>query len=1743
MEPGTYTVIEIEPPNYIIGARGEKIEVDYEFDEYNNEKEIYVEPLNIHNRVGKISMANALAYALKTMVANLERDSKYKDEKEALSRAILLISDSDEIYTYDETDVIKKVPYTMYANVPKDSKNDVIDYYLGYGAGYNSLPINLTLSDGRVITQMSSLTTAADTEDKEKRIAEYLGQVYSKYTGKSRSVDDVYNMCYSVMAKGYTGEVIENFPDGSLVGNLRIYKTDTTDATKSLKGTKFKVYKMVGNDANGTIYAKKTSEDGVYEYDEEYDQNSGTDIENIFETNEKGYIDILNLKPGNYRVVEFEPTPGYKYSTTGSKVVTVYYKDKNKGKDLEDLTDALSLMFYNMIDEEHPYLDIVSLFESLMVKNTKNTTVMDLENHYIQYLYMMDVDYSNVTDYDIIREIIDKVMNLSDVPSIISVDGNVSIQRKHKSDSEFSLFDAIQTVKTGEGVGKYTDSDISLAEKHIKEYIVQVYNKYTELDSRRATQNRKVDNKYNLGYYEIAIGNASAVFANEPNPLLIVEKLDNVTRIGINGITFIIQNEKGEYVYEENGQWKFTKTINNAKEFKTETKEYVYQGRIKIEGLPEGKYKIIETSTGSTGYPLPTNNVTDVELKGNGVQKIEIKSVIPNDAKWYKNYPVPEITKKLYISGKAWKDIPATEENKNKNETNNKYDSGIDELFGGMYVALLNDSGNVENSTNTSTTGTGKGTYRMEINIQSVLEKVKNNADVSAARKAIEDFKTRDFDKYIEKIEERIKNLNEILTDLRNTNTNKKYDKYIADGESEKASLEDLKSKLTKEKKEAEEQYDNLCKVYTNAFNKVYWEEIQTLLKTLKIQFSYDGVTYQNVKKQEVDIKNGTTSVAAEKDEDRKQFNKDFEIITGNDTIRGQKITYNTSNPNDIKINQVFLIDAFTDPLSKYLSMINAEDEESEIKHINIGVVSRSMPNLSIDNDVYKADIAVNGRNFAYVYGKADGAQTTTVGVQFERNMQLDGFDRYMTPVYRADVTDTTNFTSNFEMKVTYKIKVINEHAELYAKVRTLETYFSTQYNISKIYSGDANGIEKDVNGKQKELSTTIGEKANVAGNKHYTISGLNLNIPSKNSGQENAKYIYVEFNLPRDKVIEALNNPDVDYNLYNIVEISSYSNYTDSKFSEPYAGFDTNSIPNNRYETNTTAANYNSKQPEDDTNDAPGLKIVEATERTISGNVFVDEAISEKVLNGERLGNGIYDLGEETTIEGVKVTLTDVDNGYTYPATTTDENGYYEIKDFPVGNYKITYTWGNTQYNPTEYKATTLNSDYVSEMEALGTNKKSEWYRPVNQETRYSEAMDDAATRYSIDRGIGNEFVFEDMIGAALPETVPTMTSTTDEMDIQIDVLADENWEYTEKDGYRTYYYNIQNIDFGIIERPRQGMQVTKDLVHIKIVDDAETIIAESDIKDGKLENPNVNYTVYLPKSDKNVFGAVKAELDNGLLPVEIYATYEVSVKNTSEKDYYREGGNELSYYYQYGETDPEGKDIPLKLKATGVYDYIEEKFAIESMKESRDEDANDVGYTTKTVLDYNDGRYMGSETTILEKAYERLREFLEEENKAIYDWATDKKEIKQVFEEWYNTNTEVSTARKSKLSKSKILELESLELKASEEGLKAGESKSVIINAQAPVTSVSSGDDIELKNQTEITDIERVQDYGRRQFETYTTLYDQGEKILVTSPTGEDRDNSSTIIIITTTVAAIVVLGIGIIFIKKKVINTNKI
>lgn len=938
------------------------------------------------------------------------------------------------------------------------------------------------------------------------------------------------------------------------------------------------------------------------------------------------------------------------------------------------------------------------------------------------------------------------------------------------------------------------------------------------------------------------------------------------------------------------------------------------------------------------------------------------------------------------------------------------------------------------------------------------------------------------------------------------------------------------------------------------------------------IEFTYNGLNYETVS---VNVKEENTNKVAEISsnsqnlvdksidgtylDNRTSFNESWAVIENNKKIDSDgnvdTLDYNHNNyasslsypggvtgyneqkypiiVKDNTNNNIFNITARTETntsedasckffgQNKTMEMILSDKEQyiDTIENINLGVKERAQPDLALTKDIYSAKVTVNGYEHTYMYNqkfvdKDQNEDEFNVDVKFGEKFGNKSFTR---AIYPSDVKETQD--KDFSVKVVYIITLKNGSGVLYSKINSLVDYFDARYTIEEngaIGTGYENGKIKDEIRYKLDRSYQDAE-----------YRKLIINCDTKINPNESNKNIYVEYTLTRNGVKDILfdkngNQKTNIEGLENIVEINSYSTYSDKDFTKSYAGIDSNSNPGS-----TVPGNKDTY--EDDTDYAPGLILEVANPREIKGTVFEDNAVdpTEGGTNRERLGNGKFDDGEKT-ISGVQVGLykeadfeeiKDEDGKIidmqleseakpvgttTYGGDNKDstgKDGTFTIKDFAPGEYRIVYFWGDGKYTIEDYKSTIWTSDNKNEKDG----NPNTWYR-VNTHIRYSDAKDNYATRLKIDSEDTSIDKMDSMTN------IDKMDSKTNSMTFGVELKDDIYNIKTETSGIDKVTFSIENIDFGVIERPRQSIDVTKRAKSMKITLANGQVIADAKIveKDGKLQlEQQVKGVIYTEPSDKNnpKNGQIKAEIDNELIQgATVEIKYEIKVQNNSEIDYDSKG------YYCYGE---KGEEI-VKIKASGVYDYLDNTMI------ANDENTE---WETKTIVNYNE---KVSKPTIMEEYFKYQSSSIDSSgNTEIRVWYEEfKEQYATAIKNW--NITEIKEARKKKLADKTILHNANLEGE-----IAPGDSKQTSLTASKILTNT---DEIELNNDVEITEVTRTAKTGRKVTPKYTSLYDRGETVTITTPTGE---NKNYILITIVAISFFVILGTGIVFIKKKILK----
>lgn len=821
------------------------------------------------------------------------------------------------------------------------------------------------------------------------------------------------------------------------------------------------------------------------------------------------------------------------------------------------------------------------------------------------------------------------------------------------------------------------------------------------------------------------------------------------------------------------------------------------------------------------------------------------------------------------------------------------------------------------------------------------------------------------------------------------------------------------------------------------------------------VEFEYCGLRYQSVAAK-LTQNNGSKAIDTAT---RNVLDNKFTSVDGNGTqslnINGVTVNYNNTANYSSSIKDCSGCNVYARTNEAGFNIYNSfTPGTEEIRYVNLGLFKKAQTDYSLMQDLYNVRVSVNGFSHIYRYGSVrytnngndvNADSSWNVGVKFQKNNGT-----YKRAIYTADAEyEAPNHKDNeLKVYVTYKIAVNNESTYL-GRINSIVDY--ADKNFDMIAAG-----------------TAIDDKDNITGNLQYgnkqeyndKYSKYVIDINTElTPGQ--AKFVYVQFQLNREAVLKIVNNQEV---LNNVAEINSYTTFKDNNTQTPVAVVDKDSVP-----ANITVGKIDTY--EDDTDAATSLKLELKNARSIVGTVFVDNATVNK--DNERLGNGVYDNGE-ATVAGVKVRLDEIgkdDSSYDgeriSKEVTTDENGNFKIEGYIPGNYNLTYTWGNKTYKVQYYKGTIYD-------ESRDQNDK-EWYKKdVN--TRKTDALDNIDTRKTIDaemRKITRNNA-EDEINKAYEGTSDVIKTTS--MDSKTPAMSfSVEYETTITDGNDDKVeFIVRNVDFGIVERAKQLMDISKRVSAFKITLANGQVLMDAEVtEDGKLKGSHSNLSYMGPTNTNgiNVNGILRAELDSELIEgATVEVTYAIKVTNVSEKDY------DSPNYYLYG--NKKGAQL-IKNSVTGVIDYLDGK-----------------------IVFVPDNTWEKKENT-----------FIEEVN------ASEKGNT-----DYLNS---IKTYYTSKLQKD----------------LAPGESNEVTLKASKLLTS---SEDNTFDNKTEIVDVTRKDgditgtpvkvtwNKGKFFFDT-----DNAEKTVIIPSTGENRNYVLPTVI---GIIAVAIVGVGVFFIKKYVVDRNK-
>ena len=306
---------------------------------------------------------------------------------------------------------------------------------------------------------------------------------------------------------------------------------------------------------------------------------------------------------------------------------------------------------------------------------------------------------------------------------------------------------------------------------------------------------------------------------------------------------------------------------------------------------------------------------------------------------------------------------------------------------------------------------------------------------------------------------------------------------------------------------------------------------------------------------------------------------------------------------------------------------------------------------------------------------------------------------------------------------------------------------------------------------------------------------------------------------------------------------------------------------------------------------------------------------------------------------------------------TYTNEKGEYKFEGLTAGNYVIKYTYGknmkdvdeNGQEKGTirsataiytsdgktklkeiearEYKSTVITSGEISNAMNITDGKAHlngdySWFLK-SPETRYSDAVDDVEYRANLEKEAKINY---EILKGTKTYVYENMEAYTPYFKLGVEEFNDQQSGATletQEDGTLNHVFTIDNVDFGLIERPIVDLQVDKVITGLKVsLGNGQVLINGDPSKES------------LPYVRTGLDDFVPIEMDTELLQnATIEEEYTIKITNNSELDYsiYPIWGTDNTQkvalrrnYYYYGTQEGLTTDEAVTTRIDVLGDYI---------------------------------------------------------------------------------------------------------------------------------------------------------------------------------------------------------------------------
>ncbi len=608
--------------------------------------------------------------------------------------------------------------------------------------------------------------------------------------------------------------------------------------------------------------------------------------------------------------------------------------------------------------------------------------------------------------------------------------------------------------------------------------------------------------------------------------------------------------------------------------------------------------------------------------------------------------------------------------------------------------------------------------------------------------------------------------------------------------------------------------------------------------------------------------------------------------------------------------------------------------KEPTIEHINLGIKKIPDAKYQISETISHVTVGLNGYTQTYnvdaegtIYDSEEYDTVATVVLQDSKEL-----DTYVHTLYPTDISyDKLNADRPLEVNITYRIDVTNTTIgnipELYMEQYLTLTSLTNKFDNKRLELNDKNW-------------TANGDTASL-----NDLSGFSKILPySSSAPNQNTVTTYITFKLTDDAKDEIFENGQrgVDTKEYvTEAEADGYHIYKRKDYE-----WDSNITAENEHQTRNKKVK--------DTSIYLYFKLGEG--RIITGTVFEDSITN--TTDGESLGDGIYDNAKENVVKDVKVelvglngeqtTLYGVNDKFesdlsktTKAVTYSDSSGYYAIPGIVPGEYYLRFTYGDgTQkivdlkgkeikdVDMSYYKSTIVTSEAARKgLMSNFEDKEWVWYKDLEGDN-YNTAVDDLETRRKYNTG---------------DESIKTITASTARMSVTIEHTKEEKLqpEINGKEAFGRQYYKISKMNFGIVKQQNSELTIQKYISKIKLTNAEGSVIFDGNpltddltgVKafQGLIDGKECGYI-------HNIFAEVP---DSQMYGSNLQITYNITIKNVSDRIYYEFDDKYLGWYYKFGlHDDKYSKEVEISTDDIKDYATLVLNFENENSKMTLKED-----------------------------------------------------------------------------------------------------------------------------------------------------------------------------------------------------------